>query len=124
MPIGHRVLHGPQFFASIASVTSQPLAAPPSQSAKPILHDWMPHAPPMHPGVPFATAPHVLPQAPQLLASVARFFSQPSAATPLQSAQGALHMPMPHVPALQAAVAFDGIGHTLPHRPQFAVEKQ
>ena len=60
---------------------------------------------------------HALPQRPQLEFEVLRFTSQPSVATPLQSAKPVLQV-KPHAPAEHVDVALARVGHTLPQRPQ------
>ena len=52
--------------------------------------------------------PQAWPQAPQLLLSVVRLTSQPSAAAPLQLPKPALHAPTKHAPPLQNGDAFAG----------------
>jgi hypothetical protein len=74
----------PQFFASVASVTSQPFAALLSQSAKPVLQEVMVQALFAQPALAFVSK-HVFPHAPQFIAFVARLVSQPFAAMPSQS---------------------------------------
>src|SRR2546425_374119 len=59
-----------------------------------------------------------LPQAPQLLRSVARLLSQPLVAEKSQLAKPMLQAPMSQVPPLQALVAFCSGGQALPHVPQ------
>ena len=92
--------------------TSQPLAAIPSQFAKPVVHV---------PSVQTLPAPHDAPalanaqarlQAPQF-AAVLIGVSQPSVATPLQSAKPAAHT-MPQPPLVQNGVAFVPVGHAFP----------
>ena len=43
----------PQFEVSVAVLISQPVDAFMSQSAKPVLHDWIPQLPVLHTGVAF-----------------------------------------------------------------------
>src|SRR4051812_20959389 len=62
--------------------------------------------------------PQGTPHAPQLARSFVMFTSQPSIAFLLQSPNPILHIPMPHAPPAQPAVAFAGAMHTLPHLPQ------
>jgi hypothetical protein len=82
--IGQTLPHFPQFFASLFRLTSQPFAPFLSQSANPMLQDEIPHWPLRQ--APMALAKlQAIPQAPQLATSVARLFSQPSAAFLLQS---------------------------------------
>src|SRR5436305_162413 len=81
------------------------------------MHIAMLHLPPAQPGVPLGTAAHAVPQVPQLPTSVATLISQPSARFLLQSANPNLH-DAPHVELAQMALAFIGVGHTLPQPPQ------
>jgi putative copper export protein len=60
---------------------------------------------------------HRVPHVPQLVVLVAMFASQPSLAVPLQSAKPGSQV-IPHVPALQVALAFAGTGHAVAHAPQ------
>jgi len=62
---GHAVPQAPQLVALVAVSTSQPLAAPWSQSARPGRHAPRPHAPARHAAVAPAGAGHAVPQAPQ-----------------------------------------------------------
>jgi hypothetical protein len=72
----------------------------------------------MQTGVPLAGAlVHWLLHAPQLLGSVLRLTSQPSEATPLQSAKPALQV-KPQVPLVQVRVALARLGQLLLHAPQ------
>src|SRR5262249_7829061 len=107
----------PQFATSVCVFTSQPVAYFMSQSANPMLQESTAQAPCVHAGMPFCTV-HAVPHLPQFMASVARFFSQPFIALLSQSPKGILHMPIPHTPALQPAVALGGGMQTFPHRPQ------
>ncbi len=90
----HAPPHDPQFDVSVASATSHPFAALPSQLAKPVLQT-MPHVDPAQNGVP-AVPSQTTPQAPQLRGLVATFVSQPSSLEPgwgpLQSAKPGLHV--------------------------------
>src|SRR5947209_7738699 len=63
---------------------------------------------------------HLLPHAPQFATSVSRFTSQPSFAFLLQSANGAVHAPIPHVPMAQPGAPLATAAHTLPQAPQLA----
>jgi hypothetical protein len=60
---------------------------------------------------------HTTPQCPQFVGSVESWASQPSAATPLQSAYPGLQM-KPHCRLTHAELAFGGVEHVLPHPPQ------
>src|SRR5262249_45818216 len=70
---------------------SHPFAASPSQSPKPSSHEGT-HFPFWHAGV-ACTLLHGLPHAPQSLALVLRFVSQPFSALPSQSARPGAHSP-------------------------------
>src|SRR5262249_53396013 len=75
----HFTPHPPQLLRSVPSVVSQPLAGFMSQSPYRLLHEPMPHMPPLQAGTPFATDGQTVPHVPQLLRSVAMLASQPSA---------------------------------------------
>ena len=76
--------HPPQLFGSEAcSRASQPLAAMPSQSVKPVAQR-NPHAPAVHSGTVFGAVGHALPQRPQCRGSMSR-----RAQLPEHSASGA-----------------------------------
>jgi hypothetical protein len=113
-------LHAPQFAGDVAMFTSQPLAASPSQSAKPSLQ-VMPQRPAVHDAVPLVPL-HALPHAPQCATVFCRFTSQPFAALRSQSPNPALHELIAHMPATQEGVAFAG-RHALPQRPQCVVDE-
>ena len=105
--IVHEVPHAPQLFTSVGSARQLPLHA-----VIPVGHTVM-HTPAMH-AIPLAQAsPHV----PQwvLVSSAA---SQPLLATPSQSPKPVRHV-YPHAPTAHVAVVFAGVGHTLPHVPQW-----
>jgi hypothetical protein len=63
---------------------------------------------------------HTRPQAPHAVGVVLRLLSQPLAGFMSQSAKPALHVPMPHVPIVHAAVPLAGAEHARPHIPQWA----
>ena len=63
--------------------------------------------------------PQMLPQRPQLAGSLFKSRSQPFAVAPSQFANPTLQA-MPHTPAVQAEVAFEGPGLAFPLRTQFA----
>jgi hypothetical protein len=73
LPVGavHTVPQAPQFVMLLVVRVSQPLAALPSQLAKPAVQTRE-QVPMAHPDCPLATAPvgHTVPQAPQLRLSV------------------------------------------------------
>jgi hypothetical protein len=95
LPVGavHTVPQAPQFITLLLVRVSQPLAALPSQLAKPALHTSE-QVPMAHPDWPLATAPvgHTVPQAPQWETLVPVLVSQPLAALPSQSPKPAAHM--------------------------------
>ncbi len=109
--------HAPQWLASLAKFTSQPLAGLLSQLPKPALHAIETHAPPAHVGIPLVrlqTRPHM----PQLRASVAVVDSQPLVVMPSQSASPvAQSVPTMHVPEAQKAVRPVGAAQRLAQRP-------
>jgi hypothetical protein len=115
---GHALPHAPQWLTLVASVTSQPLAAAPSQSSKPGAHANA-HMPDAHVGAALARAGHATPQRPQFEAFASRSTSQPSAAMPLQSAKPSVQA-KPHAPAAQVARAFAGAVQATPQPPQWA----
>ena len=100
--VSHSLLHAPQCTVSVASVTSHPLVATPSQSAKPSAQA-MPHTPPAQVAVPWV-ALHASLHEPQWAASVARSVSQPSSRlSALQSTQPSSHAPL-HAPAVHERI--------------------
>jgi hypothetical protein len=113
----HVLPQRPQLVTVVLRLVSQPSALAPLQLPKPTLHAAMPHTPAEHEAVPLAME-HTFPQRPQLATVVLRFTSQPSLTTPLQSANPALHMPMPHTPPVQLAVALGGFAQRRAHAPQ------
>lgn len=113
----HTLPQPPQLPALVFTLTSQPLAGLPSQSAKPALQLAMSQTPATQLEVPLA-ATHSFPQVPQLLGSVFLLTSQPSPGRPLQSRLGLMQLE-----SLQALFAQEprppGKMHCLPHTPQF-----
>jgi hypothetical protein len=106
----------PQLALLVLVLTSQPLLYRPSQSAYPRLHDASEHAPPVHAGVPRATA-HALPQLPQFGALLLVSVSQPLVALPSQLRQVPVQTGMHTLPEqLVVPCAFE---HTVPQAPQF-----
>jgi hypothetical protein len=107
--------HAPQFAVSLATGRSQPLAALPSQFAKPVVQtrvqalDWQTP-------VAFGRV-QLTPQLPQFAALAATLTSQPLSGTPSQSAKPVAQV-KPQAPPWQVAVAFARTGHALPHAPQ------
>ena len=100
------------------SDASQPLAAPMSQSAKPMLQ-VIPHVPIAQVAVELAASGHVRPQAPQLAALVRVSVSQPLTALPSQSANPSAQVVW-HRLITHAAVAFGPAVHAVPQAPQLA----
>ncbi len=84
-PVGHTAPQRPQLPVSVARFVSQPLAALPSQSAKPTAQ-VTPQAPALHVEVALALAGQVFPHAPQLRTSAESVTSQPFEAMRSQSA--------------------------------------
>jgi hypothetical protein len=110
--------HAPQCATLDASATSQPLAALPSQSPKPALHEATRHAPAAQAPTPLAGAQARL-HAPQCVDELAVFTSQPLAALPSQSAKPAAHDATTHRPPAQALVAL-ARAQRVPQAPQLA----
>ena len=85
-PLTQEVVHTlpqpPQLFRSVLVLISHPLAALPSQLAKPALQAML-HAPAKQEGVPLVLE-HAAPQPPQLAVSAASDFSQPLPVLPSQ----------------------------------------
>jgi len=96
-----RLPHTPQLLASEPVLVSQPLAAAPSQSAKPDAHAESTHAPIRHPATPLGKE-HARPQAPQWPGSLARSRHTPEQAV-VPPAQVEVQAPEEHtVPAPQS----------------------
>jgi len=108
----------PQFIPSERASVSQPLVASPSQSTNPSAHCSR-HAPITQAPTELVPAGHRMPQAPQFIASVWRFTSQPFIAPMSQSEYGAVHMRMPHAPIAQEAAPL-GTRQVVPQAPQAA----
>lgn len=113
---GHTRPQLPQLRESVLTLTSQPSPLTRLQSAKPALHEAMPHAPDRHVGAPFATT-QARPQPPQLLTLVVVLTSQPSPDVRLQSAKPALHA-TPHARDWHRGAPFGTARQTRPQRPQ------
>ena len=106
----------PQCKGSVVVVTSQPLAALLSQSAKPAAQA-IPQTPPLHDAVPLVPL-HACPQVPQLARSLLVVVSQPSASLfALQSPKPVAQAPL-HTPAAQVRVGMFAPEHTLAQVPQ------
>jgi hypothetical protein len=84
----HVVPQALQFVALVLRFVSHPSVTTPLQFPKPDVH-VIEHVPPAHAGVPFAVE-HGAPHAPQLVALVCVFVSQPFAAFPSQLPKPAL----------------------------------
>jgi hypothetical protein len=112
------VPHAPQLVADARVSTSQPFAATPSQSAKPMAQTKV-HADAAQRGEALAGAGHALPQRLQLVADVRVSVSQPLARLPSHSAKPALHAKL-QTRATQLAVPLAGAAHAVPHAPQCA----
>jgi hypothetical protein len=104
----HARPHAPQFVALPSRLTSHPLVALLSQSAKPALHE-IAQAPIAQRGVPLAEL-QVRPHAPQAVAVALRSVSQPLPALPSQSPKPALHA-RPQDPLAHAGPALAALGH-------------
>jgi hypothetical protein len=101
----------PQLRESVMVLTSQPLPALPSQSAKP---GAQPVAQPEDTQAPV----HTVPQAPQLFESLVVLTSQPFAGLPSQFAKPGKQAPRAQVPEAQVAAAFAKEQDT-PQAPQW-----
>ncbi len=117
------VPHAPQWARSLMVSTSQPLAATPSQSAKPAAHAPRAHAPAAQVALALANA-HRIPQPPQWFTSVAVVaVSHPLEAVPSQSPKPGAQV-MAQVPFAQLGVPFVATqmrgAPDVEHAPQFA----
>ncbi len=115
-PLPHEVPQRPQLVALVWRLTSQPSAALPLQSAKPV-RQVKPQAPDEHVEDALAGGRHTVPQAPQLSELFVVLTSQPLEATRSQSPKPVLHA-KPQPPATQVARAFVGAAHAFEQRPQ------
>ena len=106
----------PQFVTLVASVTSQPLAAAPSQLECPGMHA-KPQVLDAHDPVAKGGEAHVTLQPPQFNGSAVVAVSQPSANVPLQFEKPVEQLVMAHAPVVQVTDAF-GAAHALWHAPQ------
>ena len=109
--------HAPQFSRSCMMSASQPSTTIELQSVHPASH-VKPQIDAEHVRVACGTVGHDVPHVPQFAGSTASSLSQPSLLRPLQSAYPMSHVPTPHTPAAQPAVACAGTGHRAPQRPQ------
>jgi hypothetical protein len=109
----------PQLCGSFVTLTSQPSFDTPSQSANPALHAWMTQAALVQAvALTFGPFAQMWPHPPQLFTLVVTLVSQPSLATPLQSAHPELQPAMTHAAAEQAGTLFGAFAQTWPHMPQ------
>jgi hypothetical protein len=113
----HATPQPPQLAVLERVSTSQPLAALPSQLAKPAVQAPMPQTPAVHTDEALALE-QALPQRPQLPVLERVSTSQPLAGLPSQSAKPTLQV-NPHAPAAQNTAAFARAVHTRPQPPQF-----
>ncbi len=118
-PAVQRVPQRPQLLEFVVVLTSHPLEAMPSQSAKPVRH-VKPHAPAVHVGSALAGAGHAMPHAPQCAGELRVLVSQPLLASESQSPNPPAHTPTAHAPMRHTGVALASAGHALPHAPQLA----
>jgi hypothetical protein len=118
VPLGtaHARPQAPQWLGVLVVLTSQPLAALPSQSANPAAQ-VKPQRPAAQAGVALSAPMHTVPQAPQWETLVPVLVSQPLAALPSQSPKPAAHIATAHWPIVQAAVAL-ARSHRVVHAPQ------
>ena len=115
----HCVPQPPQFPASAAMLTSQPLAGLLSQSAKPGRHAPMTHIPAAHAAVALARL-QTIPHAPQLMGEALMFVSQPLTGLLSQSAKPGAHDATPHIPFAQTPAPL-AITHGWLHAPHAAI---
>jgi hypothetical protein len=113
-------LQAPQLAASVLVLTSQPLAALPSQLALPGLQLEIPHWPPLQRAPPPATV-QTLPQVPQFWALLLVMVSQPLAALLSQLPKPGLHAVILQALPWQAAVPLVTAPQAWPQAPQFAM---
>jgi hypothetical protein len=113
----HALPHAPQFCTLFVVAVSQPLATLASQFPNPAAHAML-HAPDVQNATPFVVL-HASPHPPQFFALASMFVSHPFDATPSQSAYGAMHDVISHVPVAQLVFAF-GRMHCWPQEPQFS----
>jgi hypothetical protein len=106
----------PQCEVLVRRSTSHPLAALPSQSAKPALHAYT-QPPLVQLAVALALAAHARPQPPQCAVLLRVSTSQPSVAIMLQSARPVSQV-KPQVPIVHVVVAPLRAGHAVPQPPQ------
>jgi hypothetical protein len=113
----HALPHAPQFCTLFVVAVSQPLATLASQLPNPAAQRML-HTPDAQDATPFVVS-QARPQPPQFFALASTFVSHPFDATPSQSAYGARHDVISHLPVAQLAFAF-GRMHCWPQAPQFS----
>jgi nicotinate-nucleotide--dimethylbenzimidazole phosphoribosyltransferase len=118
-PAAQAVPHAPQLALSLRVSTSQPLAALPSQSTKPVAQAATAQAPAAQVGVALGSA-QARPQAPQFAALVRVSVSQPLAAAPSQSPEPASQRSTVQAPPVQPWAATLASAQAVPHAPQLA----
>jgi hypothetical protein len=118
-PAAQAVPQPPQLALSLRVSTSQPLAALPSQSRKPVAQAAIAQAPAAQVEVALGSA-QTRPHAPQLTALVWVSTSQPLAAVPSQSAKPVAQRTTVQALPAQPLVATLASAHTVPHAPQWA----
>ena len=106
----------PQLALSVCAETSQPSAAAPLQSRKPLAQRATRHAPPLQAPVALGGR-HARLQPPQWVSEPLVSVSQPLAATPSQSPKPGLQASV-HTPPPQRGTPF-AEGHTAPQAPQW-----
>jgi hypothetical protein len=110
--------HAPQLETLFVTLVSQPLAATPSQSAKPKMQAAIVHLAIVQEDEPvFGRPAQLAPHMPQLFTSDARLVGQPAMGIPEQLANPARQLWM-HVPIWQRAALLGPVEQTPPHWPQ------
>jgi len=119
VPLGQTVPQAPQLVLLVLVLTSQPLAALPSQSAKPVAQAASVQAPALQVVVALGNT-QARPHPPQWVALVVVSVSQPFAAVPSQSPKPGEHRTTAQVPSVQPWVAVLARAQAVPHAPQLA----
>ena len=119
VPLGQTVPQAPQLVLLVLVLTSQPLAASPSQSAKPAAQAASVQAPALQRVVALGSA-QARPHPPQWAALVAVSVSQPLAAWLSQSPKPVERRTIAQAPAVQPWVAVLARAQAAPHAPQWA----
>jgi hypothetical protein len=117
-PATQRLPHAPQWARVVRVLVSHPLAALPSQSAKPVRHE-KPHAPAAQVASALAGAGHTVPHAPQWAGVVRVLVSHPLAGLASQLPKPLAHTPTSHAPMRHTGEALSTAGHAPPHAPQW-----